>query len=183
MSHARVALVPSYPAPDWQSLESALRVLTDVAPEFQIDIVDGVFVPAESWPFTDDGTFAALKSFTNEFAIEMDCMVVNPQQYLDTFVSLGVSRVIIHKDSTVDYQSCLNHAREHGYQIGIAVLPTEEFNETEELIAAFDYVQVMGIREVGEARAAVCARSNNAHRRYPSCFSRENYCCGWSGKY
>lgn len=79
----------------------------------------------------------------------MDCMVMNPEQYLDTFVSLGVSRVVIHNNSDADYEACLDHAIANDYIMGIGILPTVRLGSVARLIEAFDYVQVMGIYEVG----------------------------------
>lgn len=150
MSHVKV--LPSYPAPDREHLLAALDTLAGTAAEFQVDIVDGQFVPATSWPFIEGGreSFAVLQPYAEKYVLEVDCMVKEPQQYLDEIITAGVQRIVIHQHSTEDYEVCLAHAKAHGYQIGIAVLPTVQFNEVAELIAQFDYVQVMGIREVGK---------------------------------
>lgn len=150
MNHGEISLVPSYPAPSWDSLESALNDLANISPEFQVDIVDGEFVPAVSWPFSGSCSFERLAQYADVFSFEIDCMVRSPRQYLDALADLCVSRVIIHHTSTDDYVSCIEHAREHDYKIGIAVLPTVSFEDVRDLIVQFDYVQVMGIREVGK---------------------------------
>lgn len=153
MNPTKITLLPSYPAPGEEELFAALDNLAGVSPEFQIDMVDGKFVDAISWPFTEGDFSTAIDTLpesVSQFVLEFDCMVMEPIQYLDDLYRVGAGRVIVHHGSTQDYESCVAHAREHGYQIGLAILPTVELSEVKELIEDFDYVQVMGIAEVGK---------------------------------
>lgn len=149
-----IIVLPSYPAPFFEDLADLALDISGVADELQVDIVDGEFVDAASWPFTQDEVeiveeLGRLMELPPGLALELDCMVMEPVQYLDTFVELGVARVIVHYGSTNYYEECLEHAASHDYLIGLAVLPSVDLNEVLELINAFDYVQVMGIAEVG----------------------------------
>lgn len=47
-------LVPSLPAASFAELEKLAQALDGTAPGFQIDIVDGLFVPHRAWPFTEE---------------------------------------------------------------------------------------------------------------------------------
>jgi ribulose-phosphate 3-epimerase len=155
MNPANLAIVPSYPAPNFMALRDLAFAVAPVCTELQVDIVDGQFVPAYSWPFTETSEPAVselqhLAELPPTLTLEVDCMVREPLQYLDTLAALGARRIIIHHRSTEDYQACLNHARVNGYTVGIAVLPTVDLSLVEPLITSFDYVQVMGIKEVGK---------------------------------
>lgn len=145
-------VVPSLPAHSFDELAVlAEAVVGDVA-ELQVDIVDGKFVDAYSWPFTESDPISELhkvKGLTHDFVIEMDCMVLEPEQYLDLFVELGVSRVIVHMRSTEAYEDIIVHARQHGYKIGIAFTNDVPYEEYAALIPSIDFVQVMGIAVVG----------------------------------
>lgn len=149
-----VTIVPSYPAPDFAELRALAEDIAPVADELQVDIVDGEFVAAASWPFVggDDEPLqelVRLRELPSNISLELDCMVVAPELYLDTFMQLGVDRVIVHYGSTEAYEVCLQHRLDNDYPMGLAVLPTVDLAEVAPLIAAFDFVQVMGIREVG----------------------------------
>lgn len=152
-----ITVVPSLPAQNFAALEALGHAIAPVASEIQIDLVDGQFVPALSWPFTEmieeargfAETIEKIHTIPSHLAREFDCMVVEPFQYLETLAALKPARIIIHYGSTGEYTQCIAHARAHGYQIGIAVLPTIELEEVVSLIAHFDYVQVMGIERVG----------------------------------
>jgi len=150
----QIIIVPSYPAPTFEDLAELASDISGVADELQVDIVDGEFVTAESWPFNQIETdvveeLGRLMELPSGLALELDCMVLDPVQYLDTFVRIGVSRVIIHYGSTNYYEECLEHALRNEYLIGLAILPNVDFTEVENLIEEFDYVQVMGIAKVG----------------------------------
>jgi ribulose-phosphate 3-epimerase len=150
----QIVVVPSYPAPSFDDLADLANDLVEVTNELQVDIVDGEFAPALSWPFTETDSdvieeLGRLMELPRDLIIEMDCMVIEPVQYLDTFLNLGVSRVIIHYGSTNFYDECLEHARNNEYLIGIAILPSVNLDEVIDLIEKFDYVQIMGISEVG----------------------------------
>lgn len=150
-------IVPSYPAPSFEELQRVLDALRGTADEMQVDLVDGKFVPFRSWPFAEMGeegdvhaALASLEPYTSDYAIEVDCMVEEPFGLLDTFVTLGVGRVVVHMRSTERYTECIAHARKHGYRIGFALTNDVPLAEIEPFIADLDFVQVMGIAEVGK---------------------------------
>ena len=148
-----ITIVPSYPAPDFIALQELAEDLIGVTEEIQVDIVDGQFVEAISWPFVDSDDpveeLLRLAELPEEIELEMDCMVLDPLQYLEMFEQIGVARVVVHYGSTSEYDSCLQHARDTGYQIGLAVLPSVRLGDVAPFIEDFDYVQVMGIEVVG----------------------------------
>lgn len=146
-----ISLVPSLPAKSFDEIQTLLDSLHDVISGIQIDIVDGKFAPHVSWPFTEENAQTSLKQLTeyNDLEIEMDCMCMNPETYLDTFVSIGVSRVVVHAESTKNYEDCIAHSRKHGYRIGLGIRNNTRNAFLDTYIPQFDYVQVMGIENIG----------------------------------
>ncbi|MFT7507098.1 MAG: ribulose-phosphate 3-epimerase [Acidimicrobiales bacterium] len=148
-----ITVVPSLPAVSFSEIESLCKALEGVAREIQVDIVDGKFVPLVSWPFTEEDPVTALSQlsqFTDSFSLEMDCMVCNPEQYLDIFVTLGVKRVAIHVGSTQAYAEIISHAKKHGYRLGFALTNDTPLDVVLQYIDEIEYVQLMGIKEVGQ---------------------------------
>lgn len=148
-----VVIAPSLPANSFREIESLCTALDGVAQEMQIDIVDGDFAPFVSWPFTESDPlqeFQKLSGYTSNFLIEIDCMVSKPEQYLDAFVSLGVSRVAIHVGSTEKYDDIITHAQTYGYKVGFALTNDTSLEVLLRYIDDIDYVQLMGIKEVGQ---------------------------------
>lgn len=146
-----MSLAPSLPAQSLSQLSSFLDTLKGVAPSIQIDIVDGVFAPYVSWPFTELDIEESLKILSSypDFEIEMDCMCMNPEDYLDVFVGLHIKRVIIHAGSTSRIAECIKHAKEHGYKIGLGLLNTTPSQLLATYAGQIDFVQVMGIEHIG----------------------------------
>ncbi len=145
-------IAPSLPAQSFEEIETLFETLRGTAREVQIDMVDGVFVPHVSWPFTEGDAHIALQKlapYAHDFSIEADCMCMNPERYLETFIELGVKRVIVHAGSTERYDVCIAHAKMHGYKIGLGVLNTTPKDFITEHIPQFDFVQVMGIEHIG----------------------------------
>jgi ribose 5-phosphate isomerase B len=147
-----VSIAPSLPAQSFEEIVTLLDSLRGTATEVQIDMVDGVFVPFVSWPFTENDVQAALEKlspYAHEFALEVDCMCIEPLLYLQTFVTLGVKRVIVHAGTTELYSECVAHAKSNGYKIGLGILNSTPRAFVEEYAHLFDFVQVMGIEHIG----------------------------------
>lgn len=144
-------LVPSLPAKSFEEIAALLLVLRGCTSAIQIDIVDGEFAPDVSWPFTEKDASQALEKLSafSDFEIEMDCMCMHPEAYLNTFVRLGVKRVVIHVGSTEEYLQCVAHARKNGYLIGLGIKDSTPASLYDTLISYFDFVQVMGIEHIG----------------------------------
>jgi ribulose-phosphate 3-epimerase len=148
-----ITVVPSLPAKSLDEIEALCVALRGIASEIQIDIVDGQYVPLVSWPFTEKNpteALSGLKKYTDTFSIEIDCMVLNPEQYLDLFVELGVKRVAIHVGSTKAYAEIISHAQHYGYKLGFAVTNDTPLDTVYQYIEEIAYVQLMGIKEVGQ---------------------------------
>lgn len=169
-----ITVVPSLPAQSFEEIKTLAENLTNTATELQVDIVDGKFVPAFSWPFTENDPLKELrriKELPIALSVELDCMVIQPEQYLDLFVELGVQRVIVHMRSTKRYDDILEHAYEHGYTLGFAFTNDVPFSEIEPFIEAIDFVQIMGIAQVGKQGLPFDTRTLDTARmlrdRYP----------------
>lgn len=146
-------IVPSLPASSFAELKKLAEALDGVSYGFQIDIVDGQFVPHTSWPFTEADPKAELeriRELPQSYQYELDCMVNEPEQYLNLFASLPLERVIIHVGTTNCYGAIIRHAREHDYKIGLAFTNDVPLSFIYPYIDKIDFVQIMGIAKVGQ---------------------------------
>lgn len=153
MNMTNFSVVPSLPAASFAEISALAEAVRGEVSELQIDIVDGHFVEAVSWPFTEIEPMIALehiKEINTDFSIEMDCMIMHPEQHLDTFVEIGIDRLIVHIGSTDAYADIILHARTHGYKIGIAFTNDVPSDDYVPLIPEVDFIQVMGIAVVGK---------------------------------
>ncbi len=169
-----LSFVPSFPAPTFAALEEQFVALAGVSAGFQVDIVDGVFVPHTSWPFTEAHpleAFASLLPYSSQFILEVDCMVQEPFQYLDAIVAAGAKRVIVHIGSTTEFSLILAHAATYGYTLGIAATADVPLHEIEALIPEVGFIQLMGIAAVGQQGQPfderTLLRARHLRARYP----------------
>ncbi len=156
------SIVPSLPAASFEEIGKLFGALRGVSYGVQIDIVDNIFVPHTSWPFTEKDprdAFHKLATYSEDFEIEIDCMCMNPEQYLDLFAEIGVRRVVIHVGSTERYDDCIAHAKEHGYSIGLAVTNDTDLQLLTTFGSVIDFVQVMGIEHIGQQGQAFDERT------------------------
>jgi len=133
-------------------LRSAVATLDDAAaPSLQIDLVDGVYVEAISWPFNGTGMDTeALALFTEigqAHRVEVDLMVTEPERYIPELAAAGVSRVVVHLKSTEELDQIL---KEKGkVAIGIAIDRSDTVTALAPYAAHIDFVQCMGIATIG----------------------------------
>lgn len=147
-----ISVAPSLPAASFAELAALANALAGIAQELQIDIVDGDFVPAVSWPFTEHDPAAEwgrIKQLTEHYQIEMDCMVMEPMQYFEQFATAGVTRVIVHIGSTERFAETVSAARGHGFAVGVAFTNDISLVDVETTLEVVDFAQIMGIQHVG----------------------------------
>lgn len=152
VSSKEITVVPSIPPKSFEELQKVLELFKGVSSGIQVDIVDGVFVPHTSWPFTElnvEESLSLLKPYAQDFEIEVDCMCMHPELYLELFQEIGVKRVIVHEGTTENYQTCITHAKLHGYKIGLGILNSTAKDFLALYADTIDFVQVMGIAHIG----------------------------------
>lgn len=145
-------ITPSLPARSLAELEALADSLAGVAQMLQVDMVDGVFAPHLSWPFTEAHpreSLPLLASLSARMPLELDCMIMHPEQYLDAFDALGIRSVIVHKGSTDAYAIIVARLHDAGIAAGIAATADTADEGFFALVPLFDFVQVMGIVQVG----------------------------------
>ena len=123
----------------------------------QLDLMDGNFVEAKSWPFFDKDKQSARELMDGEIRLpysekikyEFDLMVREPEADLKKFQKLGASRLIIHANSIGDKDFFLKEIQSLGIEWGIAFLATDNVKDWSEEILKADFVQLMGIENIG----------------------------------
>jgi len=174
-------LIPAILPESLKDIEHHLDQLGNQIRLIQIDVVDGVFAPHLSWPYTENGKeeFAEILSHTKnlphekEYDFEIDLMVVESVTNASAWIDIGIVRIVIHTISPDSYEALLylqSNRGEH-LQVGIG-LPVSSHAETlQEFEGLFDYVQVMGIDHIGKQGEPfdrrACSLISSLHARYP----------------
>ncbi len=136
-----IKIIPAILPKTFDELVSGLERLSSVSPEIQIDLVGRNVLKDREMPHWQ------------EFEFEIDVMLPEPHTELDSILALGPSRIVIHaanqhaKEALTQLQSM----RDGNYPtlVGVALLPTAEPAVLDEYAGFYDFIQVMGIDEVG----------------------------------
>ena len=134
-------------------LDAMLMLFGSFTNECQVDIVDGIFDDSKSWPYNTSLALAdvlLLQRF-DQMRVELDLMIKNPEDTLDTWLRTGASRIIIHVESTNHLDDILAHAGTHAYQLGLAFTNDTDLSLLSTVdMSCVDFVQLMGIADIGE---------------------------------
>jgi ribulose-phosphate 3-epimerase len=146
-----MSVIPAVIPETESHLLDTLAEFARFAPEAQIDIVDGAFVSQKSWPYDGERPLTeALAELVFPLSFELDLMIQKPEASLMTWMLLRPSRIVVHLEAVSDLRVIFAHHAVNEYKLGLALN-----NDTalEQLFAIdrmqFDYVELMGIDEIG----------------------------------
>jgi ribulose-phosphate 3-epimerase len=124
-----------------------LRSLPGV-PELHLDVVDGVFVPFTSWPYTPEGNPSEVLTVFEAVSLEVDLMVTSPLSAARAWVAAGADMLVFHIE-TISPEALGQFAEETAVTIGVAANNDTPAERLLPYLKIADYVQVMGISAIG----------------------------------
>lgn len=122
----------------------------------QLDIMDGVYVEAKTWPFlgnqNDNLKELQEKGMSKGMKVQLDLMVLDPLQDIESYLLMDPSQIIFHASSCdlsklVEYK---NNGTFGETKIGLAFQVTDDISDYEKFIPDFDFIQCMGIETIGK---------------------------------
>ena len=140
-----VEVEPSLYAADFsrlgEQIEQLLRVGVRV---FHFDVGDGHFVePVTVGPVVLESIAPIVHRKGG--AIDVHLMVDDPEHYFGAFQAAGADSVTFHLEAVTDAQAVAANAREHGFQVGLAVKPETDLQAAIDASPGFDLVLCMSI--------------------------------------
>lgn len=139
------------------------------APRFQVDVMDGEFVPNISFGYP---LVEAMRRATGTL-LEAHLMIIQPDRTLDGFVKAGADLIIVHQEAVVHLDRTIQRIRQLGKKAGVALCPSTPVSTLNEIIELLDMVLVMTVnpgfggqafipytlRKIQEVRAMLDARN------------------------
>ncbi|MFC1721045.1 hypothetical protein ACFL0K_02210 [Patescibacteria group bacterium] len=172
-------ILPAIIPQDIQDLEEKLSQVRGLVSAVQIDILDGKYTPAPSWPYNEDQD-EELKSicsgdkslpFSEDFFFEADLMIENPDEKIEDFICAGFGRIIVHLESANNISTIVEKAKMFDVEIGVAIGMETDIEELEECIEKIDFVQFMAIDNIGfqgeEFNTDVLEKISTLREQYP----------------
>jgi ribulose-phosphate 3-epimerase len=143
-------VAPIIPAIIPTSADALATALSDLAglPEVHLDVVDGQFVPAISWPYSPIGDPLAFKPLLDTFSLEVDLMVSDPLGAASAWCKAGADQLIFHIE-TITPDALAAFADAHAITIGISAHMATPNDRLLAYVDHADYLQVMGIAQIG----------------------------------
>lgn len=138
----QVIVEPSILSADFSRLGEAVRDAENAGVKaIQIDVMDGHFVP--NIAFGPD----VVRSLRDEVDLFLDVhlMITEPSRYLKIFSDSGADRLIVHLESKGDTASILRSIEKLGVKVGVAINPSTDLIELENIVDLVDVVQIMTV--------------------------------------
>jgi len=153
-------IIPAIMPESYEEIESSVRLVRHSVHTVQLDLMDGVFVPEETWPFLSGSNDLPLFQkgdlgfpLWNDMNYELDLMVARPEERLEDWLGMGASRIVFHYASVHDWNKIhqIDHIARNFIEIGVAITIHDTLEDIYPLIdeKVVDYVQCMGINEIG----------------------------------
>ena len=111
------------------------------ADRFQVDVMDGVFVPNISFGLP---VVSAVRRATQRL-LEAHLMIVQPERYVEGFAQAGADLIIVHQEAAVHLDRILQHIKQLGKKAGVALNPATPAHVLDQIIEQVDLVLVMTV--------------------------------------
>ena len=135
-------IAPSMLSCNFGKLEEEIEMVNQSeAGWFHLDVMDGVFVPNITF-----GT-PILEVFKKYATKHMDAhlMIVNPENYIEKFASLGANTITVHYEACDNLQNTINQIKKLNVKAGVAINPDTDVSVLYSLINEIDLICLMSV--------------------------------------
>lgn len=137
---ARIA--PSILSADFSRLAEEIAMCeAGGADLIHIDVMDGRFVPNLTFGAK---VIASVREVT-ELPLDVHLMVVQPENYFESFAKAGATGMTIHTEAAPHLQRQLSRIRELGCKAGAAINPATPLSAVAEVLDILDLLLVMSV--------------------------------------
>ncbi|HZA66026.1 MAG TPA: ribulose-phosphate 3-epimerase [Geminicoccaceae bacterium] len=127
---------------DFTRLGEEVGAVDAYVDRYQVDVMDGHFVPNLSFGFP---ILRAMRRLTKK-PLEADLMIANPDRYAGKYADAGADFVIVHVEVSQDPRRTFKEIREAGGKPGLSLSPGTPATAVYDYLDDVDMVLVMTVR-------------------------------------
>lgn len=145
-------ILPSVMSQNFGDMSDKVAKVVDSVKWIQIDVMDGVFTPTKSWPYTE-GSISDLENIkairTDDLRIDVHLMVKDPEEVIPRYVEFGADRIVFQYESTKKYSEIIKSLDDEEVELYVSLLMDTPVSVIDELIGDIDGVRLMSVRKIG----------------------------------
>lgn len=150
-----IEVIPSLPALTFEEFRTKAGLVKGIVSAFQIDICDGMFTTARSWPMnpSDKAHFEDIVRgkeklpHVDELEYEVHFMTHTPEKLIPDWVRAGAIRFLVHAESRHDFMACRKAAGD--LELGVSLTIGTPISRISDYMPYISVVQLMGIAKIG----------------------------------
>ena len=135
-------LAPSILTADFSRLGEEVRSVAPYVDWFHLDVMDGHYVDNLTFGAS---TVEAINSAVDQ-PLHVHLMIEDPAKYAEVFVKAGADRISFHPETTPEPARVIDHIKELGAGVGLAVHPDVGLSAIEPYLGELDVVLMMTVR-------------------------------------
>lgn len=144
-----IEIIPTIIAKDFVELKKQIEQVEHYVNWIQLDIMDGKFVPNETWPYFAEATKGEhspsdLKNIDTPASLEAHLMIEEPERVLDDWLEV-VGRIIVHLEATQKIDEIIAKIHTFGKQVGVALNPETSLEAIKPHLNQLDLVLCMTV--------------------------------------
>ncbi len=133
-------VIPSINRRDFASAASQIKKAESFARRIHIDVADGKFTENISW-----GNPAELQSLETKLEVEVHLMVQEPERQIESWLKVGVKRVIVQLQTIHNPEFLIEIAAKYGAEIMLSLDTHTSVEQAAPYFSSFKLFQVLAV--------------------------------------